>query len=418
MKRQFYRFYLLMLVACAVLVISFNQLWQNVLNGPEQYSVTVNQLFQAARHNDLRDLVQYIDATSLFLPEELQASLNNGEQVAMVDSQGNMYIYKLHDDTKHVIRFGPVQTLSDDSNDDAWSIMVFYSVLAIMIMVLMRPLFLDLYKLQTAVSDFGQHHSFAPTGISNHSSLAPLAQSFERMAKQITDFIQLQQDLSRIISHEMRTPIARMKFVLHAIKKTISPEQHDRLRADMSELETRLNQYLSFARLEQQLLKKELHALPASEFVAEIVDRFSVYPDLNVAWQCQTDEVICHEEAMELALQTLISNSKHYAKGQIKVTLWRDEQQFNLQVEDNGPGFSCSSDVLLAAFQTGNIHGGGQGFGLGLYIVDKVAQWHGGSVALESSAELGGARVLLSWPMQHAKPLLLEAAEQQADTPS
>jgi two-component system sensor histidine kinase QseC len=102
-------------------------------------------------------------------------------------------------------------------------------------------------------------------------------------------------------------------------------------------------------------------------------------------------------------LQNLVSNALEYTPhgGQIEVQLHGDAEQLILAVDDSGPGISAELRPQL--FERFFRLGGGQGAGLGLSIVARIAELHGASVELLDSP-LGGLRVLVQLPRVLAVP--------------
>ena len=105
---------------------------------------------------------------------------------------------------------------------------------------------------------------------------------------------------------------------------------------------------------------------------------------------------------LERALQNLLINAKKYAHQQIFLTLRQHKQCWQIQVEDDGPGIPAAlrQDILKPFFRleaSRNKQGGG--FGLGLAIVQRVIQWHQGSIRVSDSS-LGGACFSLRLPLQ------------------
>src|SRR5690606_39303257 len=105
---------------------------------------------------------------------------------------------------------------------------------------------------------------------------------------------------------------------------------------------------------------------------------------------------------LERALQNLLVNAKKYAVNQILLTLRQHKSGWQIDVEDDGPGIpeALRQDILKPFFRaeaSRNKQAGG--FGLGLAIVHRVAQWHQGNIEVTTST-LGGARFVLSLPQR------------------
>ncbi|MDC2888752.1 histidine kinase dimerization/phospho-acceptor domain-containing protein [Psychrosphaera algicola] len=131
---------------------------------------------------------------------------------------------------------------------DSLSIFIFYCTLALVFLMLLRPLFRDVAYLQKCAIEFGIKPSSQPLNTSPKSSVFPLAQALHKMSHQLLDQIRLHKDLSNIIAHEVRTPLARMKFILQSISADIPEKQLARFKRDINALETLAHEYLEFGR--------------------------------------------------------------------------------------------------------------------------------------------------------------------------
>lgn len=104
---------------------------------------------------------------------------------------------------------------------------------------------------------------------------------------------------------------------------------------------------------------------------------------------------------MARALGNLLQNARCHAHEQIVVSFTREGTDYLLSVEDDGPGIpesdrACIFEPFTRLDASRDRDTGG--YGLGLAIVSRVAQWHDGSVCVTDSS-LGGARFVLRWPV-------------------
>ena len=104
---------------------------------------------------------------------------------------------------------------------------------------------------------------------------------------------------------------------------------------------------------------------------------------------------------MELALSNLLVNATKYTENNVRCSLAQKDKHYVLTVEDDGKGIpEDARDMVFKTFariddrrnrETG-------GYGLGLALVARVAELHGGTASVDSSRSLGGARFSISWP--------------------
>jgi len=294
-----------------------------------------------------------------------------------------------------VLRIRPIVLVEQDTND-WWAFFSFYTLLGVLILVFIRPVFKDLSLLQTAAKRFSKKPQPIALDIKPSSSIAPLANTFVTMSERINRFIQLHGDLSRILSHEIRTPLTRMRFALSIAD--LDSEENTQIERDIEEIELRLEQYLTFARLEHQHHLFKQQPCHIAELIHTEVAKFSLYKELNFLPELQTHHVLCEPTFLGIAIQNLLINASKYAKQNIYITSTESDGEFQLSVYDDGPGLPINAGVLIEPFQQGENDKLASGYGLGLYIVHRIAAWHGGTVILANHPKTGGAEITLSWP--------------------
>ncbi|ABL98839.1 HAMP domain-containing sensor histidine kinase [Shewanella amazonensis] len=393
MKPQLIRLFVLIIASCAFIVWSFNLIY-SASDEAYGYSLDADALLKQGRLG-FREL----QPGSIAFAPELQTRLDSGEVISLTHQDGKEFYYLLLDNG-HIREMGPVNPQAQHNQLNTL-IPLLYASLALAILLLIGRVFKDLSLLQSQALSFGAHPKRIKIGIGHRSAIYPLAKSFETMTGQIVDFLELHRDLSRIMSHEIRTPLSRMRFVLELAKAQLSEKHSARLEEDINQIEALTKSYLSFARVEHQQPHQQREWVNAPEFINAVADNFAVYaPKYRV--HCQVDcalsddKVLIDPLSMDLASQNLIANALRFASGNIKLTLVAETRHWRLTVEDDGPGIQEPGKDLRQAFQRGSKQQSA-GFGLGLYIVRKIAIWHQGKLTVENSAELGGASISLRW---------------------
>jgi len=294
-----------------------------------------------------------------------------------------------------------------------WSLtMLFYAIIALVLMIWIWPLTRDLRALEKAAAQFGNRNWSFNANIKPHSQIYPLAQTFLRMAARIDGLIASHKDMSNAVSHEIRTPLSRMKFEIELAQQATSLEEvHqslEHIKTDIAAISDLVAATLSYAILERADVNLNIHAhnfttlIPA---IAEIVGR-DARPDLQISADVQNDarEVRCDVHLMETVLKNLLYNASRYAKRSIGVTFKCEAGVNRLFVDDDGPGIpeAHRRRVFESFVQLERTAGRKSGFGLGLAIVKRAIEWHGGQVSVTESP-LGGARFCVAWPVMGPK---------------
>ncbi|MBT1444288.1 two-component sensor histidine kinase [Shewanella sp. JM162201] len=393
MKPQLLRLFVLIIASCALIVWSFNLIY-SAFDDAYGYNLDAEALLRQGSL-EFRD----IPAGHIAFSAELMEKLAAGQLISLGRENGESYYYQQLENGD-LREMGPV--VSRPGSDKITALIpLLYASLALTILLLIGRVFKDLSLLQSKALSFGDSPQKLKTGIRPRSAIYPLALSFETMTAQIMDFLQLHKDLSRTISHEIRTPLSRMRFALELSREQLPEQYLSRLSQDIDQIEELTRSYLSFAQVEHQQHKQTRQWLDADAFMADLLSKFSIYADrfqfsLQLDCQASGGKIQIDPLSMELAAQNLIANALRYAGKQIRISLLATERHWTLTVADDGPGFDDKGSELRRAFERGQKEQS-SGYGLGLYIVRKIAIWHQGTVKIKRDSDLGGAAISLRW---------------------
>ena len=213
----------------------------------------------------------------------------------------------------------------------------------------------------------------------------------ERIKRQMSERIQMLAG----VSHDLRTPLTRMKLML-AMNKNM--EDYQSFADDVSEMEKMLEGYLAFARGEggEQSVDVDMNAL-----ICELVGKLKAQ-NYEIEYEPQNNirHILGREQALKRMFSNIVSNACRYGK-HIKVDLQENNNRLEITVDDDGPGIPSDKreDVFKAFYrleESRNKETGG--VGLGLAITKDVVRSHGGVIRLLDSP-LGGLRVEVKLPL-------------------
>ena len=281
------------------------------------------------------------------------------------------------------------------------------ALLAIVLYFWVRPHWRDLEQLRLAAERFGHNDLSTRLHLSRRSNIRDLAEHFNRMAGRIEGLIANQRELTNAVSHELRTPIARLSFELDQLRQQADPRENRALIADMysdlGELEEMVSELLTYASLERgaTVIKREdiqAHSWLDSVLGSVALEAEAAGVQLRVS-ACQVESVRIEPRFMARAVINLLRNAIRYAEQRVEVSLERAGDVYEVRVNDDGPGVPVDGrEKIFEPFsrldasrdrRTG-------GFGLGLALVRRVSQSHGGQVEVGDS-EWGGASFRLTW---------------------
>lgn len=393
MKSQFYRLYLLSFAALIALVVTFGQLYNEVFN-PSEATIELTPSQLSTLISSPREHSEAVDINDIALSPSLKNELLRVGLIT-VKREHNRYYYILSQDTRHIYMYGPLPNRDENNLNHHLIFIAFYALLGLAVLWVFWPLFKDLTKLQDGARTFSKTAKLPNLAINKHSSIYPLANTFAKMAERITRFVTLHNDLSRIISHEIRTPLSRIRFAL-SIQKNIAHKET--LEQALDDIESRLEQYLSFARIENQRDSLPMTAEDLTPLIKQQIKDFEKFTSVTFNCEITHSDVICEPKTLSIALQNMIGNACKYANSQITVSLTKQDNQFMLTVADDGAGLPQNATSLIEPFEQGQQENLASGYGLGLYIVKRIANWHHGDVKLVKNGRLGGAEITLFWP--------------------
>lgn len=193
------------------------------------------------------------------------------------------------------------------------------------------------------------------------------------------------------VSHDLRTPLTRMKLGLTMLEQ--GPDT-DALIRDVEEMEALLTAFLDFARSDALDDPEEVDVLALARQVAEDAGRMGGRVELVLPGAVPLSAL--RPGAVRRALSNLLTNALRYGS-RARLSLTVMDRALRFTVEDDGPGIAPGDrDRAVRPFarldEARNQNRGG-GVGLGLAIANDVARSHGGNLRLSDSADLGGLRV-------------------------
>jgi two-component system, OmpR family, sensor kinase len=262
-------------------------------------------------------------------------------------------------------------------------------------------------RLTRAVTAFGDGQFDARVTNPGHDEIGKLGRAFNSMAERIQDSLRSERLLLAAISHELRTPLQRVRL---AVELTADLQQENRqltsVMADLDDLDGILADVLAFARLEantgihaKDLLK--LEPIPPQELLADCAARFeSSYPlrRLNRVVPAELPIIQADARLLRRAMLNLLSNAARYSASDKAIEMeGRSEgQTVVFEIRDSGPGIPADQmDRIFQPFFRGDEARSARGSGLGLPIVKRIVEAHGGRIEVETSPRGSTFRIVL-----------------------
>ena len=297
--------------------------------------------------------------------------------------------------------------------DIIWVLKLGTIISALMCLVIAHYLSKPIERLRLATNELARGNLDIRVGAtigSRRDEIADLVHDFDSMAGELRNQIQSERNLLSGVSHELRSPIARMRLALALARTSDRPERDemlDRIEQDTIQLDSMLERILTVARLENGQYKPKFESLSLNDLIDEVLGdaRFeAAATDTTVNY---ADDAMLHVNGdpglLRSAIENVVRNAIFYSGqgGRLDVRLRLDDGHAILTVRDNGKG--VPDDALPLLFKPfyrvddarGTTTGG---MGLGLAIVRNAVAVHGGTVTARNVSP-HGLEVELSLPV-------------------
>lgn len=237
--------------------------------------------------------------------------------------------------------------------------------------------------------------------------IADLGEDFDRMAGQLQSLIVSQRRLLHDVSHELRSPLARLQAAIGLLRQDPSrlTASLERIEREAGRLDDLVGQLLTMARLEAGVRDAPKARIELFDLAASIAEdaRFEAHSlgrDLSFHGEGEA-EVTLRVELIQRAFENVMRNAvKYTAEGtRVEVVAGLEEGYFVLRVDDAGPGVRPADlEAIFEPFYRCGSGQGADGFGLGLAIARRAVDLHGGTLRAMNRPE-GGLRMEIRLPL-------------------
>ncbi|MGC4062588.1 MAG: HAMP domain-containing sensor histidine kinase [Aquabacterium sp.] len=256
-----------------------------------------------------------------------------------------------------------------------------------------------LQALRSGVEVFGSGQLQHRVAVEGRDEVAALAHSFNEAAQRIEDLVTSNRSLLANASHELRSPLARLKMAVSMMSE-MPPERVARLKEeihqDIRELDALVEEVLLASRLDSKA-EIDLHPVDLLGMATEEANRVGAHVEADPAMLNQSYQA--DDRLLRRAVRNLLENAKRYGGPDIGLSLAKVGQQIEICVSDRGPGVPEEQrERIFEPFYRlpGHAEHAG-GVGLGLSLVRQIAQRHGGDVRCEAR-DGGGSRFVIALP--------------------
>jgi len=248
-------------------------------------------------------------------------------------------------------------------------------------------------NLAKAAEKFGKGEfvkEFRPSGA---SEIRQAAYEFDKMRKRISVHLNQRSEMLSGISHDLRTPLTRLKLQLAFLKQQ---DLAKKMSDDIEEMERMLNEYLEFSRNQKS---ETTEMIDINNLINEVVKKYD-NKKIEIHSANNNIQINLRKNAFKRSLSNLIENSLSYGE-RVEIVAKKTLKDLIIYVDDNGPGIPKDEyeKVMKPFYRIDKSRGQNKsGVGLGLSITNDIIRSHGGEIFLEKSP-LNGLRVKISLPL-------------------
>ena len=247
-------------------------------------------------------------------------------------------------------------------------------------------------NLSKAAERFGKGDFVSGIRPSGASEIRKAAYEFDRMAKRIDRHLKQRSEMLSGISHDLRTPLTRLKLQLAMLKqKDVSVK----MSKDIDEMENMLNSYLSFAKSQ---IQEDSRTTNVNELLKEIINEKNV-KNLHLNFSSET-VFVARRSALKRCFNNIIENALNHATN-VHVSMTKTANRVNIFIDDDGQGIPVNQykNVFKPFYRLDDSRNlNRSGVGLGMSIAEDIVRSHGGNIELNDS-KYKGLQVKISLPL-------------------
>jgi two-component system OmpR family sensor kinase len=339
------------------------------------------------------------------LPTALLEQIKQGESLLLESAEYLTFHYYLASTNELFVLKIPIENFARSNIPVNYLFtLLFYAVLSIVLLLWVYPLVIRLIKLRKTAKKFGEGELGQRIEISRTSYIQDIEQEFNHMAQRIEDLVSDVKLLSSAVSHDLRTPLARIQFGIDTLQEEDNPElrrkYQQKISNNVTEMTALVETLLHYARLDQSMLHMDKHPVDLSSLLLLCIQNVE-RDGLDIRFETPQKPYVINADVnyLTMLINNLLSNAISYGQGVVLLDLRKQGNSVIFSIADNGHGIDESQrSHLLKPFVRGK-HNNVKGHGFGLAIVKRIVDWHDGTMSIGTSAKLSGAQFIIKLPV-------------------
>jgi signal transduction histidine kinase len=341
-------------------------------------------------------VVRYESDSTIWQYGNFNSFLSNGQRHLMRFAIGFMkedpYIIYNSDGSRFL--FGSDFHKIINPNPYEFLIIIFFILIIFSLNYLaIRKILKPIKHLTTGVDELSKGNLDHKIPLTGNNELTLLSGSFNNMTGKIKEMMHARERLLLDVSHELRSPLTRIKLALEFIKEE---KRKDSISADVHEIEIMITEILESERLKDEYGKLKLASFNLPELLEEIIeDYWGIKPGI-VIQKIPNEYILCiDKERIKLVFKNILDNAIKYSHTQSKqIILTAEELPDGILINIKDDGFGIPDEDLPFVFEpfyrvdksrtrkTG-------GYGLGLSLCKNIIEAHGGEISIRNNHDRG-----------------------------
>lgn len=342
--------------------------------------------------------------TELPLPQELQQQLLDGDPLTLASEDDIAIYYYLDTQQKLLVLTSPLMRQQSTVSLNRYLFTgLFYLCLLVLMLLWLYPLINRLLALRQMAKTFGRGDLTQRVDVGSVSYIRDLELEFNHMAQRISDLVGDVKLLSSAVSHDLRTPLATIRFGIDTLQEEDDPvlrkKFEQRISDNVDEMIELVEILLNYARLDQNLVTLEKAPTQVSKVLEQCVEtqrhdhiKITVINNVN-----PEPLVVADRKYLAMLFNNLLKNATQHCQNQVTIALSESTSALCISVSDDGPGIEAEqTQEIIKPFVRGqNQH---KGYGIGLAIVQRIIHWHNGELEIDRDIQLKGAKFSVYLP--------------------
>ncbi|KGJ92447.1 sensor histidine kinase [Thalassotalea sp. ND16A] len=342
---------------------------------------------------------------SLPMPSALLKQVKQGQPLLLESNEHLTFHYYLSATDEIMTLTAPLLNfkVADQASEYLFTIL-FYLALLSMFLLWVYPLVKQLLALRKAAKSFGAGNLEQRISLGSISYIGDIETEFNHMAQRIEDLVSDVKLLSSAVSHDLRTPLARIRFGIDTLAEEEDPILRERYQQKLSnnvdEMTRLVETLLTYARLDQGMLDINKSAVDIATVMATCINHgFSEMADIQLQTLPGQYALTSDESYMIMLCNNLLQNAVKYGNGKVRVRLEQIKNTVIITIDDNGEGIDEEERIdILKPFVRGKKKQQQSGHGIGLAMVKRIIDWHHGQIEISDSTVLSGAQFKIILP--------------------